>query len=309
MLPLTFSNPWRGNRYICSFLLGSGGFGQVWYGRLVNNKGQFDVAIKIFRSTSDSARDRSNWYKEQKIYLECLNHPHIVTTYDQFTTTQGHLVIIMERGKSNLLSLIDSGQSFTPEDVCRFGLQMARALKHLHEKNIIHRDISPDNILQFDNGIFKLCDFSAARLDIRSWDYARTVIGHINYLPPELLIPNGFSNYKSDFYQLGLVMLAMLIGKHVIPQYLNHLTIKNQILTGIPRQTAESLIPSYGKLAWVLRSMLQRTNANRHSSADALMKDLNLALKEIESFNRSLFQYSNLNKNLFGSRTNFGIGF
>src|SRR4051812_32277972 len=77
-------------------LLDSGGFGQVWSG--VDSFG-VPIAIKVIMPTGDVLRDFLSWHIEQDICLKSILHPNVITTYDQFVTPEGHLVLVMERAE------------------------------------------------------------------------------------------------------------------------------------------------------------------------------------------------------------------
>lgn len=99
-----FHNPARAVWYFCTDRLGGGGFGEVWRGFMSTG---LSVAVKIWRPSSDPQRDLAGWQNEQALYLKCLAHPHIISSYDQFVTDQGLLLIVMELAEGSLESLVE----------------------------------------------------------------------------------------------------------------------------------------------------------------------------------------------------------
>ena len=234
--------------------LGQGGFGSVW-GGFTND--QVPIAIKVIKPSSNPHIDFLNWWNENNILRNCFNHRHIVAWYDSFICNDGSLVIVMERAEGSLDSLLKLKGCFPPKLVCSIGIQLCLALNHIHYLKVIHRDLTLRNILCFPNDIVKISDFGISKQTVPPEEFARTVIGFQNAIPPELL-QFGYSTYQSDIYQLGLVLLTLLTGTEPIPLNTPIPTIYQMINDGIPRQTAESLIPQFGSLAEIISIMLRR---------------------------------------------------
>lgn len=103
-------NPNRKVHYYATYLLDQGGFGQVWSG--VSATG-LQVAIKIIKPSSNFLRDWQSWINEQSICLACLEHPHIITTFDQFCSSEGDLVLVMEKAAGSLDDLVSAEELAT----------------------------------------------------------------------------------------------------------------------------------------------------------------------------------------------------
>jgi serine/threonine protein kinase len=256
-------NPDRQTQYFAISKLDEGGFGSVWRGRTDCNQ---EVAIKVIRPTSNIGRDYASWLSDQQVHLLCLGHRHIVTTIDQFISPEGYLVIVMELGGGSLHSLFAQGYRWSDKDICAIGTQLLSALGEIHAKGIVHRDVTLKNVIWFHGGIFKLCDFGISKQNVLPGDYARTFVGSPSYYPPELVM-NRYTTQRSDIYQLGLVLLSLMMGRHPIPSNLSAAQTQQMILQGVPRLSAESLIPTHGISAQILRQMLPRHDFYRYQSA------------------------------------------
>lgn len=268
----------RGSRYYALYTLNEGGFGVVFSGSTPTGAG---VAIKIIKPTPDFEKEWLSWLNEVKVAIKCLNHQNIVQIIDFFPTKDGHLAIIMEKAEFSLHDLIEANWKFTIREICVIGLQILEALHYIHNKVGIHRDVTPKNILIFPNGVYKLSDFGIAKECITSAELARTLIGYRSYVPPEILW-YGYSSEQSDIYQLGVVLLTLLTGKEPIPSNLPPEKINNLISSGIPRQTAESLISSggtKGKLAEIISVMLRRHDQYRYQDAAEVYRHLSNVVK------------------------------
>ncbi len=264
-------NPDRNVWYRLDFELDKGGEGQVWAGTM--HPSDFPVAIKIIHPTANAYQIVSSWYHDQDVHLKCLGHPGVVQTFDQFRSPQGDWVIVMERASSNLESLLRLNQPQSFGTVCSYGCQILGAVHHLHSRGIIHRDITPRNVLLFGADVVKINDFGVSKTNLPAGDVTRTVLGSKQYLPPELH-RYGYWSHQSDIYQVGLVLLSLLLGKHAIPPNASDDLVKRMILDGVPRLMIESLIPTYGDLARTIRHMVCRTESLRYASALAVRSAL-----------------------------------
>lgn len=253
----SFFNPARGMLYAATSLLGKGGQGVVWSGTY--GFGFVPCAIKV-------QTDFKAWKLEQSIHLRCHGHKFIVTTYDQFQAADGSLILVMERADGSAQELVDAGARFTAKQVCRIGADLASALETIHAQGIRHRDITLRNVLRFGKETFKLGDFGIARNNMAPDELAMTQVGTPGWFPPEVLKGEG-STPSSDIYQLGLVLLSLLLGRHIIPRSYTRDEMLHAVLNGVPRQTAEQIIVTHGETAKIIRNMLPRTPGFRHPSA------------------------------------------
>jgi eukaryotic-like serine/threonine-protein kinase len=248
--------------------LKQGGFGLVWSG-ITNTR--VPIAIKILKPSSNSSRDLDTWFNEQDILRKCPNHPHIVQCYDSFhCENDGSLVIIMEKAEGSLEDFLKLNPSVNPLDVCSIGIQICSALEHIHNNlGVIHRDLTLRNILYFSDGHFKISDFGISKQTVSQKEYATTLIGFPYAIPPELLLRfpySPYSTYRSDIYQLGIILLTLLRGSEPIPNNLSREQTNQMIQDGLPRQIAESLISRFGMLAEIISKMLRRHDSWRYQN-------------------------------------------
>jgi serine/threonine-protein kinase len=266
----------QGFRYFLQERIAGGGGGEVY--AALNQAGQ-SLAIKFIKANPHNrGAGISTWINECNSSLKCQNHPHIVQVFEYFQTNQGHLVIVMERANCSLANLIRQGYRFDAKAICTVGMQVTLALSYIHSLTspIIHRDVTPKNILVFPNWIYKLSDFGISKNAVTHEEIARTFIGYSSYIPPELLA-RGYSRQQADLYQLGVILLTLMLGAPPINEHLAQLYINEQILAGVPRQKAEALIASggsRGELARIASIMLRRRDEYRYRTASDVSKEL-----------------------------------
>jgi len=270
-------NPARGTRYYAVVPLNQGGFGWVWSGTTAEG---LPIAIKIFKPSDDFRKDFHSWFTEQEICLRCLQHQYIVTTYDQFYSPPHGFVIVMEEASGSLADVLRLAGPQRPFTICHVGCHILLALHYIHNLGVVHRDVSLNNILLFPPSLFKLADFGISRQGVGIGEYARTFIGRRSHIPPELLTA-GYTTHQSDIYQLGIVLLSLLTGTMPIPDDASVETTARMIREGVPRQTAEALIPTHGRLAQILSMMLRRRAQWRYQSAEAVYTEMYALLEEL----------------------------
>ena len=268
-------NP-QGFRYFLQERIAGGGGGDVY--AAVNQAGQ-RLAIKFIKpNPHNRGAGISTWINECNTSLKCQNHPHIVQVFEYFQTGQGHLVIVMELANCSLADLIKRHYQFEPKAICAVGMQMTEALSFIHSltQPIIHRDVTPKNILVFPDWIYKLSDFGISKNNVTHEEMAQTFIGYSSYIPPELL-RRGYSKQQADLYQLGIVILTLMLGTSPIDERLPPPQIYEQILAGVPRQRAEALFAAGGadgELAKAVAILLRRHDEYRYASASEVYHEL-----------------------------------
>lgn len=192
-------------------VLGRGGMGSVYVG--VNEKDGQRAAVKVL---SPHLADDFNFRERFKAEVETLKkllHPNIVRLFG-YGEEDGHLYYVMELvdGRS-LQDELAAQRRFTWREVVRIGIDVAKALKHAHDRGVIHRDLKPANLLIDEQEHTKLTDFGIAKL------YGGTnitsdggVIGTADYMAPEQAEGKQITS-RCDLYSLGSVMHALLAGR------------------------------------------------------------------------------------------------
>ena len=102
--------------------------------------------------------------KRELRMLQRMHHENIVDFVEAFKR-KGNLFLVFEYVEKNLLEILqDSPRGLEPKLIRHFMYQLCKAIKYLHDQNVIHRDVKPENLLVNENMDLKLCDFGFARL-------------------------------------------------------------------------------------------------------------------------------------------------
>lgn len=192
--------------------LGEGGMGTVF--RATHAESRRAVAIKVLSAkAAGNKRIVARFARELEI-LKALKHPHIVRCYGG--GRQGndiYLVMELVTGGS-LAGLIKRRGRLPWEAVIDYGLQICEGLAYAHEWGVIHRDLTPANLLLTDDGQVKIADFGIARVQYgKRLTAAKHTLGTVAYMSPEQIRGEPPVSHRTDLYTLGCVLFELLTGK------------------------------------------------------------------------------------------------
>jgi serine/threonine protein kinase len=140
--------------------------------------------------------------------LQALDSDHIVKLRDHFFEDhRGYLVLEHINGKT-LRQLVDEKGALSEAEILSMSQQMCLILAHLHERDIIHRDFTPDNLILTEDGTLKLIDFNVAQST--AVGTTGTIAGKHAYLPPEQF--RGKATKQSDIYAMGATLFYLAVG-------------------------------------------------------------------------------------------------
>lgn len=247
-----------------------GGMGEVYLARQLTAFGR-TVAIKIIRS--DLVHDttaRARFLREAEVSAH-LKHEHILPLFD-FGEVEGRLYMVtpyIEGGTlaarlkaTGPLSLVETHKLFVP---------LVQAVAYIHRRGVVHRDLKPTNVmLDMEDGevYVRLIDFGIATLQGRSASPPLTTAGHemgtVAYMAPERL--SGIAAPSNDIFSLGVILHQMLTGR---------------MPTATTPSSSPTIPPLAGPLAQVVRHAVASNPNERYSTAEALLKDFELAYQEI----------------------------
>ena len=260
-------------RYELLELIGGGGMADVYRARdkLLDRP----VAVKILHEQFKSDREFIDKFHREAQAAARLSHANIVNIFDVGVEGNDHYIVMEYVPGSTLKDLIKQQGHLPVAQALRVAEDIARALAHAHDNNLVHCDIKPHNILMMPDGSAKVADFGIARAVTEStMTYTGNIVGSVHYFSPEqakgtMITP------KSDVYALGVVLYEMLTG--VLPfTGETPVSIAVQHLQDTPRPVRE-LEPSIPPVveAIVSRTMSKAPDA-RPSSAE-LVEELRQA--------------------------------
>lgn len=198
-------------RYKLLKYLGGGELSEVW--RVQDQLADIEVALKIYVRVGEVGIRQ---FIKDFTLTESLNHPYILKPHHVDVCDRRPYLILKFCTKGSVSNKIDEGNEeykpFDEKDVATFMSQIGGALNYLHQNQILHRDVKPDNILLGDNGEYLLTDFGIskkAKTTLTKATSSTQVVSFSRpYAPPEIL--TGSEDPKKDIFSLGVTMYELL---------------------------------------------------------------------------------------------------
>ena len=196
--------------------LGEGSFGKAFL-----CKRESDDSLCVIKQILIEGLDKKEKddVLNESIILAKLDHLNIIKFFEVFESNKPkHMVnIVTEYADGGDLSekikeKKNKNNNFTESEILDYFTQICLAIKHIHEKKIIHRDLKSGNIFLMKNGLVKLGDFGIAKRFQKTMDKAKTFIGTPYYLSPEIINGKPYDS-KSDIWSLGVLLYEMMTFK------------------------------------------------------------------------------------------------
>lgn len=233
------------------------------------------VAIKVLKQEFSEDSSFVTKFRAEAQSAAGLEHPNIVNIYD-VGSENGLYYIVMEYVEGiTLKTYIEKKGQLSFKESASIAIQVARGIEAAHNKNIIHRDIKPQNIILSTDGKVKVTDFGIAKAT-SSNTISSDVMGSVHYASPEQA-RNGFVDGRSDIYSLGIVMFEMVTGRvpfdgdTTVAVALQHL----QEEIARPSIYAPDLPISFEK---IILKCTQKTPDRRYQTIEALLTDIRRSL-------------------------------
>jgi len=285
----------RGSRlgkYELLLRIGRGGMATVWVARedAPTQGEQRLVAVKAILPELSTDHEFSKMFVDEGRIIRMIRHPNVVDVYE--SSEQDHIgYIAMEwvEGDSLHAIIAEAGKRrpIPPEMAVRIISDAAAGLHAAHELrddrgnllNVVHRDVSPHNILLGVDGAIKLVDFGVAKAMGRLSEVtsAGQLKGKFGYMSPEQAMAKKVDR-RSDVFALGIVLFELTTGRRLFRGEHDAETLHMVVSGKIPRPSA--IDPSYpAALEEIVMQALQRDPAKRYQTAEAFQRSLDGYLK------------------------------
>ncbi len=271
-----------GARYALERLIGRGGTSLVYLAR--DRKTDRPVAVKFLRSEVAAGLGAARFLREIR-YASRLEHPRIVPIIDSGDANSLlYLVMPFVDGES-LRDLMDRERKLTLTEALRLTSQVAEALSYAHSRNIVHRDVKPENILLL-NGDALVVDFGIAKALSSTGNVAITgesvsieglFIGTPLYMAPEQVFSDLPVDERADIYGLATVLYEMIEGRTPFDGQTNMaiLSKKSARPAPVPTNSLEPLPPHVER---ALMKALERDRTQRFSAVTEFIAALTTPL-------------------------------
>ncbi len=263
-----------GTEFTVGGLLGQGGFAAVFRARdLSLNR---DVAVKVLDLELAPSPTLAERFVREAQTIARLEHPHIVPIYKVGRHEDVLYIIMRCIDGASLRQLLAQQRRLSAGDAARIARQVADALAYAHSRDIVHRDIKPDNILLDRSGHVLVTDFGIAKAAQAATTAQLTtegmVIGTPQYMSPEQAAGDKVDG-RSDIYSLGIVLYQMLTG---FPPFdgESSASILAKQLTQDPAPIRRDRPDVTDELALVLDRMLEKEPGARFQTAAEVSRAL-----------------------------------
>lgn len=266
-------------RYRLQAKLGSGGMSTVYLAR--DQTLDRDVAIKVMHREMSEQADQLERFRQEARAVAKLSHPNVVAVIDA-GEDGGHPYIVFEYVEGETLKQrINRVGALDPQEALAYAIEIARGLTVAHSRNIVHRDIKPQNVLIDPEGRAKLTDFGISRqLEQDGMTATGRVLGTTDYVAPEQAMGQGVDQ-RSDIYSLGVVLYEMLVGQvpfHADSQVGVAMKHVNQELPDVQQRRPDLSAAA----ALVVERATAKDPDKRYQEVGELIDDLSTAL-EVEA--------------------------
>jgi serine/threonine-protein kinase len=211
-------------RYRLLFPIAAGGMAEVWAAKPEGTGISRAVALKLVRPEFAAEAEYARMFIDEAVIASAIRHPNICETYE-LGRDENLLFMVMEWVAGDTLSGLMRGAALTPlplEIAARICAEACAGLHAAHEAKdgdgnslgIVHRDISPPNILVSVNGHVKVSDFGIAKAANQLHARTRTgeIKGKLAYIPPEQVLGHGVDR-RVDVYAMGCVLYVTTLGR------------------------------------------------------------------------------------------------
>ena len=254
--------------YTVTARLGAGGMGHVF--KVENHLTKRSEAMKVLAAELASDVQIKRFEREMRV-LARLSHPNIAALHNAFHSEK-QLILLMEFIEGRTLENIENNGRVPLETGMGYVRQILQALQHAHQQGVVHRDVTPANVIVTDAGEVKLADFGLSK---SYGDALLTncgeVLGSLPYMAPEQIKGTTQPDRRSDLYSVGAVMYELLTGQKPFGanRRLAAVITDSESAPQAPSALEPNLAPEWDAI--ILRA-LSRDPGHRYQSAEEFLE-------------------------------------
>ncbi len=267
----------RLGQFVLERYVGGGGMGVVF--KALDTTLNREVAVKVLAHSQSRDEETLRRFKNEAQSAARLDHDNIARVYYVGEDRGVHYIVFEFIEGVNIRDLVQRQGPLSVADATSYTLQVAEALSHASQRDVIHRDIKPSNVLITPEGRAKLVDMGLARLhQVEHPDNDLTAsgvtLGTFDYISPEQARDPRSADVRSDLYSLGCSYYFMLTGRPPFPEG----TVLQKLLQHQsedpldPRQFRPDLPAEIGP---ILARLLAKNPDRRYQLPSELIADLN----------------------------------
>lgn len=290
MQPLALEPGTRLGRYRVNGLLGRGGMGGVFE---VEDEQGARYAVKSPVMDVNASGDVTRRFAREANVLRLLDHPNLVAAIDLFVES-GHLFLVMEKVVGRTLGKAIESGPLVPRQALVLVRQILEGVGYAHARDLVHRDMKPDNVLLVDMGGWervKIIDFGLVKLmgdaeaAFGAGALTRTgmVSGTPRYMAPEQALGR-LVDGRADLYAVGVILYELLAGRPPFEDADPYVLMKHQAKTPPPslREWAKGAAWCTHEMLVLVERALAKDPDRRYPNAAAMIAALDEAFTSID---------------------------
>ena len=261
-----------GQRYKIISELGKGGMSDVYEARDVIFRRE--IALKIIKYENAKRIDNLIRFQNEARFSAAFNHPNIVKIYDYGEYNNLPYIVTEYVKGQTLRDVLDYKRCFSLNESCSIMLQLCDALIEVHSKNIVHRDIKPQNVYYASDGEIKLGDFGISVLlgSGMNVNENKKVMGTAQYLAAELVYGEK-ATFQSDIYAMGITFFELLTGRVPFDGKNPHDVAVMQVEKEVPSPlTINPDLPK--EVEYIIFKAVNKNLDERYKSVNEMKKDI-----------------------------------
>lgn len=264
--------------FLIKHRIGQGGMGEVYLAKQLSL--ERDVALKILPAQFTQQSSFVVRFLKEVHYQAKMDHPNIVTAYDAGEDSGVYFMAMAHVAGETMEAMLDREGCLPEAEALKIVRQVALALQYAYEqKNILHRDIKPGNIMITPTLHAKVLDMGLSKnlLDRNSTTHANTLMGTPNYMSPEQIDHPQEIDTRSDMFSLGMTLYHALTGKVPFEDTSYLKTLKRHAAEKL--EDPRSLIPGIHRhTVHLLARLLARDANDRFATWEGVLAALDRAL-------------------------------
>ncbi len=262
-------------RYKIQELVGVGGMACVLRAQdLVMNR---TVAIKILNDEYNGNEQAESRFIDESKAVAMLSHKNIVSIYDVAIYPDIKYIVMEYLDGITLREYLDNKGALPWNEACIYILQVLRALEHAHSKDVIHRDIKPQNIILQKNGEIKVMDFGIAKIPTSASATGDKAVGTVYYISPEQASGKETGAF-SDLYSVGILLYEAVTGtlpfKAESPMAVAAMQVNDE-----PQNPRDLVLSIPVGVSQIILKAMAKNPADRFRSAHSMAKAIEWVLR------------------------------
>lgn len=251
--------------------IGQGGMGAVYIAEQISLHRKVALKVLSEKFVKDSAF--VDQFVNEARAAGALNHPNVVQVYDVGEALGNYYFSMEVVTGGSIEERLERGENPTWEEGLNWFLDATNALVFAKRRDILHRDVKPDNLMIAEDGSAKLCDLGLAKRSENSDLMSQGIIGTPHFISPEAVRRKSPIDHRTDLYSLGCTFFRIFTGKNPYPGSTVKEILLGHLKSPVPT-VADTNKEVPRELSDIVAKLMQKDPEARFQTPDELLQDL-----------------------------------